>query len=94
MSAVRLSQEERQAKLDTAHQRLVAAVGALRSSADWLGYLAAMGRFHRYSASGIFEVRECPLSGGRPFRQVPMQTSPVRLGAIRSTTVPLDVSIW
>src|SRR5271166_1779807 len=56
MSRVRLSPEERQAKLDAAHQRLVEAVGELRSSEDWLRYLAFMRRFHNYSASNCLMI--------------------------------------
>ena len=51
-----LTPEQRQAKLDEAHNRLVQAVGELRSSDDWLRYLAAMNRFHRYSASNVLLI--------------------------------------
>jgi len=51
-----LTSEQRQAKLDEAHNRLVAAVGELQSSDDWLRYLAAMNRFHRYSVSNVLLI--------------------------------------
>ena len=51
-----LTSEQRQAKLDQAHNRLVAAVNELQSSDDWLRYLAAMNRFHRYSASNVLLI--------------------------------------
>ncbi len=51
-----LTPERRQAKLDDAHNRLVQAVGELKSSDDWLRYLAAMNRFHRYSASNVLLI--------------------------------------
>jgi len=51
-----LTPEQRQAKLDQAHNRLVQAVNELQSSDDWLGYLAAINRFHRYSASNVLLI--------------------------------------
>jgi hypothetical protein len=51
-----LSPEQRQARLDDAHQRLTTAVEQLRTSEDWLGYLAAMRRFHNYSASNVLLI--------------------------------------
>ena len=56
MSRIRLTPEERQAKLDAAHQRLVEAVDELRSSDDWLRYLGFMARFHDYSVSNIVMI--------------------------------------
>jgi hypothetical protein len=43
---IRYTSEQRQAKLDAAHERLVEALESLVSSDDWLGYLKAMSRFH------------------------------------------------
>lgn len=56
MSRHTLSPEERKARLDLAHQRLFQAVEQLRSSADWLAYLAFMARFHTYSAQNVLLI--------------------------------------
>jgi hypothetical protein len=56
MSRTRLNPEERQAKLDAAHQQLVVAVEALTSSADWVRYLKVMSRFHNYSATNCLMI--------------------------------------
>jgi len=49
----RSNPEARAAKLSAAHDRLVEAVTSLTSSEDWLSYLGAMSRFHRYSATNV-----------------------------------------
>ena len=56
MSRTRLSPDERQAKLDAAHQQLVMAVEALTSSGDWRRYLEVMSRFHNYSATNCLMI--------------------------------------
>ena len=56
MSRTRLNPEERQAKLDAAHQQLVVAVEALTSSDDWRRYLEVMSRFHSYSATNCLMI--------------------------------------
>jgi antirestriction protein ArdC len=56
MSRTRSNPEERQAKLDAAHQQLADAVAALTSSDDWLRYLDVMNRFHTYSATNCLMI--------------------------------------
>jgi len=56
MSRIRLSEEQRAAKLDAAHERLIGAVEGLRTSKDWLAYLAFMSRFSTYSARNTFMI--------------------------------------
>jgi hypothetical protein len=56
MSRTRLNPEERQAKIDAAHQQLVVAVEALTSSEDWRRYLEVMSRFHSYSATNCLMI--------------------------------------
>jgi hypothetical protein len=56
MTRPRLSAAERQAKLDIAHDQLVTELTSLTTSADWLHYLGAMGRFHSYSASNALLI--------------------------------------
>lgn len=53
-SRVRLSAEERSARLDDAAERLTAAVQAVATSDDWRRYLQFAARFHRYSARNMF----------------------------------------
>jgi hypothetical protein len=56
MSRTRLNPEERQVKLDAAHQQLVDAVEALTSSDDWRSYLEVMNRFYSYSATNCLMI--------------------------------------
>jgi antirestriction protein ArdC len=56
MSRTRSTPEERQAKLDAAHQQLADAVAALTSSDDWCRYLEVMSRFHTYSATNCLMI--------------------------------------
>ena len=53
---VRYRPEERQAKLDAAHERLCEAIESLVSSEDWLGYLRVMSRFHAYSPTNALLI--------------------------------------
>jgi antirestriction protein ArdC len=56
MSRTRLNPEERQAKLDAAHQQLLVAVEALTTSEDWRRYLGVVNRFHTYSATNCLMI--------------------------------------
>lgn len=56
MSRVPLNPQERQAKLDAAHQQLVVTVEALTDSDDWRRYLEVMSRFHSYSATNCLMI--------------------------------------
>jgi len=42
--------------LRAAHDRLLVEVAALTTSGDWLAYLGAMRRFHRYSATNVLMI--------------------------------------
>lgn len=55
-NTTRQSPEARKAKLDAAHDTLVAAVESLTTSEDWRRWLATMSRFHRYSASNCLMI--------------------------------------
>jgi hypothetical protein len=48
--------EQRQAKLEAAHRQLVDAVASVASSEGWLGYLAAMRRFHAYAPTNVLMI--------------------------------------
>jgi hypothetical protein len=56
MSPTRTTPEQRSAKLDAAHRQLVDAVASVASSEGWLHYLAAMHRFHDYSATNVMMI--------------------------------------
>ncbi len=56
MSPTRTTPEQRTAKLDAAHRQLVDAVASVASSDGWLRYLAAMHRFHDYSATNVMMI--------------------------------------
>ena len=52
----RTSPEQRNAKLEAAHQQLVDAVASVATSEGWLRYLAAMRRFHDYSPANVMMI--------------------------------------
>ncbi len=56
MSPTRTTPEQRNAKLEAAHRQLVDAVASVASSEGWLRYLAAMHRFHDYSATNVMMI--------------------------------------
>jgi hypothetical protein len=56
MSPTRTTPEQRSAKLEAAHRQLVDAVASVASSEGWLRYLAAMHRFHDYSATNVMMI--------------------------------------
>jgi hypothetical protein len=56
MSPTRTTPEQRSAKLEAAHRQLVDAVASVASSEGWLRYLAAMHRFHEYSATNVMMI--------------------------------------